>query len=177
MVPSVMSPGRLDRRAGAWLRARLGRGPRAERTARLAAAALGPAFRALVAVLALRPASRRAGIEALASATLAAGLARALRDHIGRPRPGPRPEGGMPSRHAAAAVAIASSVGRHDPAAGRALAGAAALGLMGRVASGDHDPADILAGGALGVAAAACVAVAVRHLARTPGRRVRSPAP
>jgi hypothetical protein len=85
----------------------------------------------------------------------------------------------MPSRHAAAAVAIASSVGRHNAAAGRALAGATALGLLGRVASGDHDPADILAGGALGRLAAVAVAAAARTgcLARTPGRRVRSRAP
>jgi membrane-associated phospholipid phosphatase len=172
-----MSPGRLDRRAGAWVRARLSRRPRADRTARLAATALGPAFRALIVVLLSRPGGRRDGIEALASATLAAGLARALRDRIGRPRPGPRTEGGMPSRHAAAAVAIATSVGRRRPAAGRALAGAAALGLLGRVASGDHDPADILAGGALGRVAAACVAAGAGCLARTPGRRVRSPAP
>ena len=97
-------------------------------------------------VLLLTPGRRRAGARALAAAALASLAALALRDRLGRRRPGPRPEGGFPSRHAAAATAIACAVGRDDPAAARVLAAAAALGLAARVATGDHEPADIACG-------------------------------
>jgi membrane-associated phospholipid phosphatase len=142
--------GELDRRAGALAREAAGRVPGAERTARVIAASLSPAFRALVAVLLLRPETRRTGVGALAAGVLAATAARLVRDRLGRPRPGERRDAGFPSRHAAAAVAIAGAVGRERPAAGRALSLAAAVGLAARVVSGAHEPADVAAGAALG---------------------------
>ncbi len=143
----------IDRRAGAGLRRAVAALPGGRRAAGLAAGALSPAFRVTVAVMIVRPASRRAGLEALAASVGAATVARLLRDPLARRRPGPRAEGAFPSRHAAAATAIACAAARHDLALGLALAGAAAVGLVGRVASADHDPADIAAGAALGLAA------------------------
>jgi membrane-associated phospholipid phosphatase len=98
----------------------------------------------------VRPALRRGGIEALAAGALAGSAARVARDWIARPRPGTRPDGGLPSRHAAAAVAIALIVSRRHPRLRPWLVLAATAGLTGRVVAGDHDPADIAAGAALG---------------------------
>jgi membrane-associated phospholipid phosphatase len=122
----------------------------------------------VVALLILRRGRRRTGLHALASGVAAAMAARALRDRVGRPRPGDRPDGGFPSRHAAAAAAIARAASRREPRLGRALAAAAALGLAGRVATAEHDPADIAAGAALGLAAERLV-----HSARPCGYRTR----
>jgi membrane-associated phospholipid phosphatase len=144
---------RLDRRAGAALRPAVRAVPAGPDAARIAAGALSPGFRALVAVLIARPSTRRLGLEALAAGVAAALAARALRDGLARPRPGGRTEGGFPSRHAAAATAIARAAGRRRPALGGALALAAAVGLAARVADAEHEPADILAGVALGLAA------------------------
>ena len=127
--------------------------PGGTRAARLAAGALSPGFRVAVALMIARAGSRRAGLEALAAGVAAATTARLLRDRLARRRPGPRGEGGFPSRHAAAAAAIARSAGRHHHGLGRALAAAAVVGLAARVASAEHDPADIAAGAALGLAA------------------------
>jgi undecaprenyl-diphosphatase len=113
---------------------------------------LSPAFRALVAVMVLVPRTRATGTRAGIAAVAAALLARGLRDSIGRRRPGDRAEGGFPSRHAAAAVAIAHTAGRRDPRLGAALGAVALAGLVGRVACAEHEPGDILAGAALGVA-------------------------
>lgn len=148
----------IDRRAGAAVRARLAAIPGSAPPARAAASALGPAFRILVAAMIVRPSTRRAGLRMGAAGVLAGLAARALRDRLGRARPGRRGEGGFPSRHAAAATAIARAAGRGDRRLGAALAGAAALGLAGRVAVAEHDPADIVAGAALGLAAEAAVA-------------------
>ncbi len=115
---------------------------------------MSPAFRLAVAALILRPSSRRTGIEALAAGVGAALTARALRDRLGRPRPGRRTEGGFPSRHAAASAAIAGAVARRDRRVGGALALAAGLGGIARVATAEHEPGDIAAGVALGVATA-----------------------
>lgn len=120
---------------------------------------MSPAFRIAVAALILRPSSRRAGIEALAAGVGAALAARALRDRLGRPRPGERTEGGFPSRHAAASAAIAGAVARRDRRLGGALALAAGLGGVARVATAEHEPGDIAAGVALGVATAWGLAV------------------
>jgi membrane-associated phospholipid phosphatase len=147
----------LDRRTGAAVRTAAGRVPGGPALAAVAAAALAPAFRLAVAALILRRRSRAAGLEALSAGAVAATLARELRDRLGRPRPGPRGGGGLPSRHAAAALAIARSVRRHDRRAGAALALAAAVGLTGRVVARHHDPADILAGALLGAASGAAV--------------------
>lgn len=120
---------------------------------------MSPAFRIAVAALILRPSSRRTGIEALAAGVAAALVARALRDRLGRPRPGTRPEGGFPSRHAAASAAIAGTVARRDRRVGGALALAAGVGGAARVATAEHEPGDIAAGIALGVATAWSLAV------------------
>jgi undecaprenyl-diphosphatase len=148
---------RLDRRLGAAVRRAAGTLPGGPSAARIAAGTLSPAFRALVAVLIVLRPTRRAGLEALAAGVAAALVARALRDRLGRPRPGARAEGGFPSRHAAAATAIAATAGRGRPGLGRALRGAAAVGLAGRVAAAEHEPADIAAGAAIGLAAARAV--------------------
>ncbi|CAN0510605.1 unnamed protein product, partial [Phaeothamnion confervicola] len=101
-----------------------------------------------------RPATRRAGIEALCASVAAALAARALRDRLARPRPGAREGGGFPSRHAAASTAIATTISHRHPRLGHALGTAAALGMAARIATAEHDPADIGAGVALGLAAA-----------------------
>jgi len=113
-------------------------------------AGLAPAFRLVVAAMIVSRPGRRAGLEALAAALGAAGAARVIRDAVGRPRPGPRGDGGMPSRHAAAATAIARAIGRHHPGLAPLLAVAAGAGLAARVAVAEHDPADIVLGAALG---------------------------
>jgi membrane-associated phospholipid phosphatase len=157
MPPSADTILTADRRAGAALRSATARVPGGVTGARWSAEVLGPGFRAVVVALLAQRAGRRAGAEAIASALLAAGVARALRDRLGRPRRGSRTEGGLPSRHAAAAVAIARAVGHHRPRLGAALMAAAIVGLTGRVAARHHDPADIAAGALVGVGAHAVV--------------------
>ena len=111
----------------------------------------------------LNPRTRAAGLRALVAGVAAALLARAARDRIGRRRPGARAEGGFPSRHAAAAAAIAHAVARTpgSGAAGALLGVAAVAGVTGRVASAEHEPADIAAGALLGVAVAEVTARAM----------------
>lgn len=145
---------RLDRRLGCALREATGAVPGGARCAHLVARAMSPAFRLAVAALIARRDTRRAGLEALGLGAVASIAARMLRDRLGRPRPGARADGGFPSRHAAAAVAIARAVGRHDAAAGRALTALAAAGLLARVASAEHEPGDVVAGALLGALAA-----------------------
>ena len=104
----------------------------------------------------------------------AAVLARGLRDGIGRPRPGAREEGGFPSRHAAAAAAITAMALSRKPALGLLLGGVAVVGLTARVASAEHEPADIAAGALLGLAVAHVVAhpaSPLRFLSRSVGVR------
>jgi membrane-associated phospholipid phosphatase len=158
----------LDRRAGTAVRRAVERVPGGPAAARIAARALSPGFRLVVALLILRGGRRRTGLHALASGVAAATAARALRDRVGRPRPGDRADGGFPSRHAAAAAAIARAASRRERRLGRVLGAAAALGLAGRVATAEHDPADILAGALLGLTAERLV-----HSARPCGYRTR----
>ena len=143
----------FDRMLGQAIRARVAALPGGVWAGRLAGDALAPAFQGLVAGMLARPALRRSGIEALAAGALASTAARVARDRIARPRPGARTEGALPSRHAAAAVAIARVVSRRHPGLRPWLAAAAGAGLVGRIVTGDHDPADIVAGAALGWAA------------------------
>ncbi|HMM49752.1 MAG TPA: phosphatase PAP2 family protein, partial [Miltoncostaeaceae bacterium] len=145
-----------DRRLGATLRRRLNRWPTVALGARWAADALSPAFRALVVVLIARPPTRAIGLRAGAAAVAGALVARALRARIGRRRPGARREGGFPSRHATAAVAIVWVLGHADRRWRFPLGASAALGLAGRVLSADHEPADVVAGAALGATVGAC---------------------
>jgi membrane-associated phospholipid phosphatase len=152
----------MDRRAGAAVRAMVARVPGAPRAARIAASGLSPAFRLLVAAMIAGRSTRRLGLEAGAAGVGAALTARLLRDRLGRPRPGSRREGGFPSRHAAAATAIGRAVGRRHAGAGAALLGAAAVGMAARVATAEHEPADIVAGVALGVVAEGALAALIR---------------
>lgn len=163
---STQRLGQVDRDLGRAIRL-AARESGSEPALRLAGNALSPAFRVLAVLMALRRPTRTAGIAALAGAVVAASAAKVLRDAIGRPRPGARAEGGMPSRHAAAATAIASAAGRHG-VGGPVVAVAAATGLLGRVVTGDHDPLDIAAGALVGLAAAGTVA---RGLSLLSGRR------
>lgn len=121
------------------------------------AATMSPAFRVAVGLLIASPSRRGTGVRALITAVSAATAARLLRDRLGRRRPGPRAEGGFPSRHAAAAAAIATTAVSGGAAIGGVLAGAAVIGGIARVAAGEHEPGDILAGAALGVLTAAAL--------------------
>lgn len=141
----------LDRRFGNAVRAIVARTPAGPRAAGWAAQGLSPAAHLLVAAMIARRVTRQAGVEALVGAAAASTIARVARDAIGRERPGDRPDGGLPSRHAAAAAAIAAAVGRRHPLLGLAIWPAAAVGLTGRVATAEHDPADILTGAAVGI--------------------------
>jgi membrane-associated phospholipid phosphatase len=156
----------LDRRLGRAIRRRVTGIPGGAVTAERAARVLSPAFHLAVALAIASRRTRATGLRMLAAGVAAALIARALRDRIGRPRPGGRGEGGFPSRHAAAAVAIAITA-RRRPAVALLLWPIAAAGLLGRVAAGEHEPADIAAGGGLGLVTAHAVDVLAR------GQRVR----
>jgi undecaprenyl-diphosphatase len=145
---------RLDRRLGRALRARVGVVPGGVATARAIASAMSPAFRLAVAALILRRRTRAVGLRCLGAGVAAGTGARLLRDRLGRRRPGARAQGGFPSRHAAAAAAITRAATPGAPRVARALAAGAVLGMVARVACAEHDPADIAAGAALGLASA-----------------------
>lgn len=141
----------LDRSLGDGMRARIGSAPVAGPVARVASVLLAPAFELLVVAMITEPSTRSAGVRAGAAAAAGASAARGMRDAIGRPRPGARGDAGFPSRHAAAAAAIVGSIRRSHPPAAGGLAAIAALGLVGRVITADHDPADIVAGVGVGL--------------------------
>jgi len=147
-MPAVLN--RYDRELGKTLRTHLSASPSLAHVLASAARALSPVFRILVAILILWRPTRMRGLRALAAAVIAALLAKRLRDEIARPRPGMRTEGGLPSRHAAAAVAIASVVADRHRGAGLPLAIITAVGLIGRISTGEHDPGDVIAGALLG---------------------------
>ena len=148
---------RLDRRIGARMRGAAAAVPGAPAAARALAATMSPGFRIAVAAMILRRPTRVAGLRALAAGAGASLLTRALRDRVGRSRPGSRPDGGFPSRHAAAASAIAATAGRGGAPLGYVLGAAACGGAVARVVAAEHEPADVLAGAALGLAAAAAL--------------------
>lgn len=145
----------LDRRAGQALREIVNQRPEALRVAQVGSEAFAPTFRLAVAAAVMGRATRRQGVHALLSAGTAAGVARLARDAIGRPRPGSRREGGFPSRHAAAGAAIATSASKAPPGIGATLWVAMAIGSACRVATGEHEVGDVVAGAALGVLVAA----------------------
>lgn len=146
----------LDRELGRRIR-EVTAGGRAARAGAVASNALGPAYRTVVALLLARRADRRVGLSAVLGGFGAAAIAGRLRDFIGRSRPDRADGPGFPSRHAAAATAIAVAVARRRPRLGRVLAAGAAVGLVGRVADGRHEPGDIAAGAALGAVVGAVV--------------------
>jgi undecaprenyl-diphosphatase len=159
---------RIDRRLGDRVRGAVGGVPGGARAASAVASGMSPGFRVAVGLLVAGRGRRATGLRALAAGVAAAMTARLLRDRLGRRRPGARQEGGFPSRHAAAATAIAATVWRGEPAIGRGLAVAAAAGGLARVATAEHEPADIVAGAVLGLGAAATVAWASERWRRTP---------
>ncbi len=141
---------RLDRALGARLRDRLAGRSRVGRALAIAADAMSPLYRFVVLVLILWRPTRVRGVRALVAAVSAALIAKRMREAIARPRPGQRAEGGLPSRHAAAAVAITGIVAQRRRGLGLPMAAITAFGLMGRISSGDHEPADVVAGAVVG---------------------------
>jgi membrane-associated phospholipid phosphatase len=155
---------RYDRELGESLRGQVGARRRLAEVCGLAAGVMSPAYRILVLTLILWRPTRARGLRALAAAVLAASIAKRLRDTIRRPRPGTRPGGGLPSRHAAASVAIAAVLTERRTGLGLPMALITAIGLLGRVATGDHDPGDVIAGVVLG-------GIVARVMIRITGRR------
>ncbi len=143
-----------DRRTGGQVRRAVASVPGGHEYARLTADVMAPGFQILVLGLIVVPGSRVVGIRAAVAGTLAGLAAKVARDAIDRPRPGPRGEGGFPSRHAASSTAIALSIARERPLLGAAAVLAATAGLLSRVAAADHDPLDVVAGAGLGAAVA-----------------------
>jgi undecaprenyl-diphosphatase len=148
----------LDRRLGGAVRRAVAALPGGPSWARVIARVMSPAFRLAVAAMILRRPTRATGLRCLGAGVAAGMAARLLRDRLGRPRPGGRTDGGLPSRHAAASAAIARTAALGAPRVGRAMAVGAAVGMAARVAAAEHDPADIAAGAALGLASARAVA-------------------
>jgi undecaprenyl-diphosphatase len=147
----------LDRRLGGAVRRAVATLPGGPSWARVTARVMSPAFRVAVAVMIVRRPTRATGLRCLGAGVAAGMAARVLRDRLGRPRPGGRADGGLPSRHAAASAAIARTAVDGAPRVGRAMAVGAVVGMAARVASAEHDPADIAAGAALGLASARAV--------------------
>jgi undecaprenyl-diphosphatase len=130
------------------------------------------AFLALLAVLFLlrghlRSVNGRHGVVAAGfSALLALGIAQLLADLVSRPRPyvthaadahlfiARSADPSFPSDHATAAFAIAVALLLRHRQAGVLALGLAVLVSVGRVAVGTHYPTDVLAGAAIGTAAA-----------------------
>jgi undecaprenyl-diphosphatase len=158
---------RLDRRLGAHLRDRVAGRGRTARALAVAADAMSPLYRLVVLVLILWRPTRVRGVRALVAAVAAALIARRMRDDIARARPGARVEGGLPSRHAASAVAIAGIVAERRRGLRLPMAVITAIGLMGRISTGEHDPADVVTGALLGGVVARIVARLGRS--RSPG--------
>ena len=149
----------LDRRLGHAVRRLVGSLSWGPSAARVTARLMSPAFRVAVAVMILRRRTRATGLRCLLAGVAAGMSARMLRDRLRRPRPGDRADGGLPSRHAAASAAIARTAAAGAPRVGRAMAVGAAVGMAARVAAAEHDPADVAAGAALGLASARAVAL------------------
>ena len=109
---------------------------------------------------------RRATVAAVLSAGLGLAVGKVLSELVDRARPfvadpqgvhlfsGHAADPGFPSDHATAAFAIATAIVLRKRRAGYFALGAAAVLSIGRVALGVHYPSDVLAGAALGAAAA-----------------------
>jgi undecaprenyl-diphosphatase len=109
---------------------------------------------------------RRAAVAAVLSAGLALAIAKATAELVDRARPFVADPGGVhlfshhaadpgfPSDHATAAFAIAVALALRKRGWGIAALVAATVLSVGRVAIGVHYPSDVLAGAALGTAAA-----------------------
>ena len=109
---------------------------------------------------------RRAAVAATLSAGLALGIGKVVSELVDRARPfvidshgvhlfsAHAADPGFPSDHATASFAIATAIFLRHRGWGLLALGAAAILSVGRVALGDHFPSDVLAGAALGAAAA-----------------------
>ena len=109
---------------------------------------------------------RRAAVAAVLSAGLALGVGKVISELVDRARPfvadpgavhlftHHSPDPGFPSDHATAAFAIAVAIMLRKRAWGVIALVAATVLSVGRVAIGVHYPSDVLAGAALGAAAA-----------------------
>lgn len=114
----------------------------------------------------MRTIARRAAVAAVASAGVALTLGQVLSHLVDRPRPfvahphlihlfAPHAaDAGFPSDHATAAFAIATAIVLRNRLWGGIALVAAALLAVSRVVIGVHYPVDVLAGAALGAAAA-----------------------
>jgi undecaprenyl-diphosphatase len=134
-------------------------------------------FAAAIVLLLLvgRQAGRRAAVSAGAAALLALGVGQLLSRLVDRPRPFTAhphlvrlftphaADPGFPSDHATGAFAIAFAVWFHDRRWGTVLIALAVVLSVGRVAIGVHYPSDVIAGAALGAAAALVVARSPLH--------------
>ena len=163
-----------DRRLGARIRAAVARVRGGPTVARALAGATSPVFQMAVGATLAARGTRLTGAQMLAAGAGGATVARVLRDAIARPRPGARDEGGFPSRHAAAATAIAGVALSRGHRWGAMLALGAAVGSLARIATADHEPADIAAGAVLGAMVALVVVAptrAVRSALRVAGVR------
>jgi len=113
----------------------------------------------------LRP-WRRTAVAAGLSAGLALTVGKVISELVDRARPfvqdphgvhlftGHAADPGFPSDHATGAFAVAMAIWLRDRRWGTVALIAAALLSVGRVAIGVHFPSDVVAGGALGIAAA-----------------------
>lgn len=120
----------------------------------------------LVAGGARNRAWRRASVAAVLSAGLALGIGKVISELVDRARPFVADSGGVhlfsahaadpsfPSDHATASFAIATAIFLRHRGWGVVALIAAAVLSVGRVAIGVHFPSDVLAGAALGSAAA-----------------------
>ncbi len=146
----------MDRRLGTAVRRATHALPAGPGAARAVAGAMSPAFRIVVAAMVARAPTRGAGMEALA-----AGAGRAW--SRGRCATASAARGPAPGRRAASPAATRPPRGHRArrrqgrPRVRRALAVAAAAGLLARVAAAEHEPADIAAGALVGVVAALAV--------------------
>ncbi len=163
---------RVDRELGRSVRALSATHPPFDECFSVASNVMSPSYRIVVALLILWRPTRARGIEALIAAVLSTVISTQLRNAIDRPRPGIRHDAGLPSRHAAAAVAIATVLSSRSRGRTGVLGLITTIGLIGRVTTGNHDPADIVCGAVLGGAVARIV-TAVGRIA-TPSRWLRT---
>lgn len=137
----------------------------------------------VLGLVARRPALVRAGLRALATETLATGMKAVVKRHVARTRPakmlrdgryalhpdkdGDKNEGpwnSFPSGHSAGAVGVARAVSREFPEAAPVAAAAAGTVALVQVPKGAHFASDVIAGGAIGLAAEALVNAAARAI-------------
>jgi membrane-associated phospholipid phosphatase len=147
--------------------------PALRRTAAVlsASASRGRVWAGLAGAMAVHPRLRPAGRDGLLAWAAASGAAFGVKAVAGRRRPrlvrafgAPTRSSSMPSSHTAGAVAFAGAAALRAPVAGLVAAPLAAGVAWSRAATGRHFPTDVVAGAALGAAAAVAVHLAVERL-------------